>query len=181
MDTGSFEAEWRVIQPTGAVRWLFGRAWLFKDDSGRPLRLIGVSMDVTERKQAEEALQQKTELVNYSHDAIIVADRNRVITAWNTGAEEIYGWTEDEAIGKVMHQFLLTGSPVSIDDIDGKLTGDGRWDGELVHTRRDGKQIIVESRQVLRRDAAGAPIGILEINRDITDRLGDDLPFELRK
>jgi PAS domain S-box-containing protein len=89
---------------------------------------------------------------------------------WNRGAEEIYGWTEAEAIGKVMHQLLLTGSPVSIDDIDRKLTRDGRWDGELVHTRRDGKQIIVESRQVLRRDAAGAPIGILEINRDVNDR-----------
>ena len=170
MGTGGFEAEWRVIQPDGAVRWLFGRGWVFKDDSGKPLRLIGVNIDVTERKQAEEALQQQTELVNYSHDAIIVADGNRVIRRWNTGAEEIYGWTETEAVGRVMHQFFQTGSPVSIADIDRMLARDGRWDGELVHTRRDGKQIIVESRQVLRRDAAGLPLGILEINRDISDR-----------
>jgi PAS domain S-box-containing protein len=170
MDTGGFEAEWRVVHPDGAIRWLFGRGWVFKDDSGKPLRLIGVNIDITERKRAEEALQQKTELVNYSHDAIITADKNRVIMTWNTGAEEIYGWTEAEAIGKVTHEFLLTGSPVSIDDIDRKLARDGRWDGELVHTRRDGKRITVESRQVLRRDAAGGPTGILEINRDISDR-----------
>ena len=61
MDTGGFEAEWRVIHPNGAVRWLFGRAWVFKDDSGKPLRLIGVNIDITERKQAEEALQQQTD------------------------------------------------------------------------------------------------------------------------
>jgi PAS domain S-box-containing protein len=169
MDTGAFEGEWRVIQPGGKVRWMFGRAWVFKDDSGRPLRLIGVSMDITERKQAEELLQQQTALVNLSHDAIISADENRVIRTWNTGAQEMYGWTEGEAVGNAMPQLLRTG-PVSIADIDRKLARDGRWDGELVHTRRDGKQINVESRQILRRDAAGVPIGILEINRDVSDR-----------
>ncbi len=169
MDTGAFEGEWRVIRPDGVVRWMFGRAWVFKDDSGKPVRMIGVNIDVTERKQAEEALQQQTALVNFSHDAIIAADANRVITTWNTGAEETYGWTRAEAIGKVMHQLLQTESPVSIADIDRILAQDGRWDGELVHARRDGKRIIVESRQVLRRED-GLPTGILEINRDITDR-----------
>jgi PAS domain S-box-containing protein len=53
METGSFEAEWRVIWPDGTVRWLFGRAWVSKDDSGKPLRLIGANIDVTERKLAE--------------------------------------------------------------------------------------------------------------------------------
>ena len=170
METGSFEAEWRVIQPGGAERWLFGRGSVFQDDAGKPLRLIGVNIDVTERKQAEEALQQQTALVNFSHDAIIVADANRVITSWNTGAEEIYGWNEAEAVGNEMHQLFQTGSPVLIADIDRTLAQKGRWDGELVHTRRDGKHVIVESRQILRRDAAGAPIGILEIDRDITER-----------
>jgi light-regulated signal transduction histidine kinase (bacteriophytochrome) len=53
METGSFEAEWRVIWPDGTARWLFGRAWVFKDGAGKPLRLIGANIDVTERKQAE--------------------------------------------------------------------------------------------------------------------------------
>jgi PAS domain S-box-containing protein len=170
IDTGGFEAEWRVIQPNGAVRWLAGRALVFKDDSGKPLRLIGVNIDITGRKHAEEALQQKTELVNYSHDAIISADENRVIRTWNTGAEEIYGWTETEAVGSAIPQLLRTDPPALIADIDQKLTRYGRWDGELVHTRKDGKQIVVESRQVLRRNAAGLPIGILEINRDVSER-----------
>jgi PAS domain S-box-containing protein len=53
METGSFEAEWRVIWPDGTARWLFGRAWVFKDGAGKPLRLIGANIDVTERKVAE--------------------------------------------------------------------------------------------------------------------------------
>ena len=63
METGSFEAEWRVTWPDGAVHWLFGRAWVFKDDAGKPLRLLGANIDVTERKLAElEVSRLNTEL-----------------------------------------------------------------------------------------------------------------------
>ena len=63
METGSFEAEWRVIWPDGTTRWLFGRAWVSKDDTGKPLRLMGANTDVTERKLAElEVLRMNAEL-----------------------------------------------------------------------------------------------------------------------
>ena len=68
METGSFEAEWRVIWPDGAVHWLFGRASVTKDDSGKPLRLVGALTDVTERKQAElEVLRMNAELEQRVH------------------------------------------------------------------------------------------------------------------
>jgi PAS domain S-box-containing protein len=59
METGSFEGEWRVQWPDGRLRWLAGRAWMFTDPSGKPLRLLGVNIDITERKHAEEALRQR--------------------------------------------------------------------------------------------------------------------------
>ena len=63
MEKGSFEAEWRVIWPDGTERWLFGRAWVSKDDTGKPLRLMGANTDVTERKLAElEVLRMNAEL-----------------------------------------------------------------------------------------------------------------------
>src|SRR6516225_9205378 len=62
LDTGgTYDGEWRVIQPDGSVRWLFSRARVYKDDSGKPQRLIGVNMDITERKQAEERLRTSEE------------------------------------------------------------------------------------------------------------------------
>jgi PAS domain S-box-containing protein len=82
----------------------------------------------------------------------------------------MYGWTESDALGKVTHDFLHTGGELSNAAIDEILHREGRWDGELNHIARDGRRLIVESRQVLVRDGKNEPVGILEINRDITGR-----------
>jgi PAS domain S-box-containing protein len=129
---------------------------------------------IYERKLAEIVLARQARLIDLSHDAVITADSNRVITGWNNGAREMYGWTEKEAVGRVIHELLHTSSPVSIQEVDRILLRDGRWDGELRHTRSDGQSIVVESRQVLQHDAAGRPVGYLEINRDITERQGTE-------
>ena len=110
-------------------------------------------------------LDRQAELVELSNDAIITMDGARVIRAWNRGAEEVYGWSAQEAVGQVIHDLLRTVSPVSVEDMDRILNERGRWDGELVHQRRDGKTVITDSRQI--RAGGGSPM-ILEINRDIT-------------
>ncbi len=120
--------------------------------------------------KAEEVLRRKTQLVDLSNDAIIAADSSRRITSWNAGATEMYGWTESEALGKVIHEFLSTTSEISTAGIDHILEREGRWDGELKHIAKDGRRLVVESRQVLVRDKRNAPVGILEINRDVTER-----------
>jgi PAS domain S-box-containing protein len=133
--------------------------------------------DITARKLMEEevarqrdSLRRLAELIGFSHDAIVTVNADRIIQGWNKGAEEIYGWTEAEAMGQAIHQLLQTEAPVSIAAIDECLTRDERWEGDLSHVRRDGERVIVDSRQVLQRDRTGAAVGILEINRDITDR-----------
>jgi PAS domain S-box-containing protein len=123
---------------------------------------------LTER--AGQALRQKTQLVDLSHDAIVTADSNRRVTGWNAGATELYGWTESEARGKVIHDLLRSSSHITAAEIDEVIRRDGRWDGELSHVARDGRSLTLESRQVLLRDAANEPVGILEINRDVTER-----------
>jgi PAS domain S-box-containing protein len=112
----------------------------------------------------------QSELLELAHDAIIVRDVDSVILFWNRGAQETYGWTPAEACGNVTHQFLKTEFPVPLDQLYEKLFKAGSWEGELVHWTRDGRRIMVASRQVLQRDAQGRTIGILEINRDITPR-----------
>ena len=131
---------------------------------------VVIARDVTEQKRAEEALRRQAELINLSHDAIIVQDKNRIITGWNTGAQEMYGWTEAEALGHVTDEFFHTGTTISTGKLNEILDRVGRWEGELEHTRRDGTRLSVDSRQVLLRDAQGQPTGMLEINRDITER-----------
>lgn len=112
----------------------------------------------------------ESQVIELSHDAIIIADASRVISGWNSGADEIYGIPKEQAIGKTTHALLGTRSAVTTAEIDEILYRDGRWDGELIQTRADGSQITVDSRQVVVRDGGGTPVAILEINRDITAR-----------
>ncbi len=95
---------------------------------------------------------------------------NDVITFWNRGAEERYGWSRDEAIGRVSHVIIRTGFPAPLPEIQAELCRTGRWDGELLHTRRDGSVVTVASRWALQRDEQGEPVAILETNNDITER-----------
>jgi PAS domain S-box-containing protein len=111
-----------------------------------------------------------SELLELAHDAIIVRDVDSTILFWNRGAQETYGWSAAEACGNVTHSFLKTEFPEPLDQIYEKLYSVGSWEGELVHTTRDGKRLVVASRQVLQRDSQGRTIGILEINRDVTPR-----------
>jgi PAS domain S-box-containing protein len=153
------------------------------DISLRPVLLhdeqqtIAAIRDVSEQRRAEREraqvvaqLRLQTELVELSHDAIIVRDPISRVLSWNKGAEQLYGWSSQEALGRITHSLLKTHFPTSRADVDLHLERVGYWEGELVHTRRDGMTILLESRQVLVRDETGAPSALLEINRDITER-----------
>ena len=109
--------------------------------------------------------------MDLAHDAIIVRDISSIILYWNRGAEELYGWTPQEAIGQVAHSLLQTRFPVSRETVDAFLTTGAPWEGELVHTCKDGRQVMVESRQVLTHHSHTQSSAILEINRDITERV----------
>ncbi|HVN95797.1 MAG TPA: PAS domain S-box protein [Syntrophorhabdaceae bacterium] len=121
-------------------------------------------------KEQSDILREQALLLDLSHDAILVRDPESRIVFWNRGAEETYGWTREEALGNITHIFLKTVFPISFDVHMKELNREGRWEGELIHTRKGGSRLTVLSRQVLQLDETGKPIGILEINIDITDR-----------
>src|SRR5712691_3334902 len=128
-------------------------------------------------RQARDALEtevaartQQASLLDLTHDTIFVRDMSDVITYWNRGAQELYGWTAEEAIGKRTHQLLQTVFPVPMDEIRAELLRAGRWEGELEKTKADGTQVVVASLWSLRRDEQERPVAILETNNDITER-----------
>ena len=127
-------------------------------------------VNVTERIRAEESVRQQAALLELAHDAVIVRDVEDKILFWNRSAEEMYGWEKSEALGKVTHDLLKTEYPKLLDEIKIDLIRRGQWEGELAHTRHDGKKIIVESRWALQQGKEGHPTVILQINRDITER-----------
>jgi PAS domain S-box-containing protein len=130
-----------------------------------------------ELRQARDKLQievaertQQASLLNLTHDTIFVRDMSGVITYWNRGAQELYGWTAEDAIGKRAHDLLQTVFPAPLEEIRAELLRSGRWDGELEKTKADGTQVAVASRWSLQRDEQERPVAILETNNNITER-----------
>jgi PAS domain S-box-containing protein len=168
MDRASIErtsstAEFRLMMPDGAVKYVRVVARLAGEDA-ESARYVGAITDITQSKHAEETLREQANLLNLTHDAIFVHDMNGIVTYWNRGAEALYGWTAEEARGKIAAELLKTIIPVPFE-----LKG-GRWQGELARTTKDGTQVVVASRWSLQRDDKGTPIAILETNNDISER-----------
>lgn len=124
----------------------------------------------TVRRHGEADLREQAVLLNLTHDAVFVMDMDGVLKYWNRAAEERYGWTADQAVGRVVHDLLKTVFPSPLDEIKAEVARAGRWEGELLHTKKDGSQLVVASRWALRRDKHHTPVAILETNNDITER-----------
>jgi PAS domain S-box-containing protein len=121
------------------------------------------AVDLTVARQAE--------LLELTQDAILVrAFPSSAIAYWNRGAEQLYRWPRQEALGRITHELLETRFPQSRELVDAILVSEGYWEGELVHRRSDGGLVVVASRQALRRDELGQASAILEINTDISAR-----------
>jgi formate hydrogenlyase transcriptional activator len=93
-----------------------------------------------------------------------------VIRYWNRGAEELYGWPAEYAVGELAHELLKTVYPLPVEQIETELLGTGRWQGELLETKKDGTQVVVASRCSLKRDDRGAPVATMVTSNDITAR-----------
>jgi diguanylate cyclase (GGDEF)-like protein/PAS domain S-box-containing protein len=127
------------------------------------------SRDITGKVWAEEKVEQQAALLEHTHDAVFTRRLDGGIIYWNEGAQRLYGWSKEQATGQTSHDLLKTIHPFSLEELDRKLQEEGHWEGELVHHARDGRQIIVESRQVLARNIRASGF-VLETNQDITER-----------
>jgi PAS domain S-box-containing protein len=131
--------------------------------------------EILDRKRAEdqlvsanEDLQKQAALLDLSHDAIFVVDSADVVSFWSKGAEDLYGFTREQAVGNVAYKFIQTKFPESLEQVVNEVIDKGQWTGELTHTTSTGKELVVESRWALRQGKDGELTGFLEVNRDIT-------------
>jgi PAS domain S-box-containing protein len=132
---------------------------------------IGVTAFLAVQGQSMgRVLREQAGLLDLTHDTVFVRDINDVIIYWNRGAEELYGWKKAETIGRTSHRLMQTIFPRPLEDITAELLRTGRWEGELVHTKKDGTRAIVASRWSVQLDARGRPVATLETNNDITER-----------
>lgn len=148
-----------------------GFAWLvawFSAIRRRVERDLVLARDHLQVEVAERT--QQANLLNLTHDSIFVRTMDFTITYWNTGAQELYGWPADEAIGKNSQELLQTVFSVPAEAARSELLATGRWAGELKRTTAAGAEVVVAARWSLQRNERGQPVSILETSNDITER-----------
>lgn len=132
-----------------------------------------------ERKRTELKIREQAALLDIATDAILVWDLESLILFWNQGAERIYGWKAEAAIGQKSSELLFR-SPSApfqnaqlqegFQDAQAHLMATGEWYGELEQVTQAGKAIVVESRWTLMRGQQGQPKSLLVVNTDITEK-----------
>jgi PAS domain S-box-containing protein len=167
-NVGTFEVE--IHRKSGEVTPVLASANPLFDESGKVRGAVGALIDITGRKQMEQDLKERAELMDLASEAIIVRDLHGIIRFWNSGAADLYGWTAEEAAGKNLHQLLQTIFPISPEEIARILVQGERWEGNLVQYAQDGREIIVACRKNLHR-TGNKPSAVLEICRDVTAQL----------
>ena len=154
----------------GGLYWVATTIVPFLDEEGMPHQYVVIRADVTERKRAEEAVREQATLLDRARDAILARDLNHVIQYWNRGAENLYGWTAEEAVGQSIEKLLYQPPATVFLEATHTTLREGEWQGELRQTTKDGRTVTVEGRWTLMRDEQGRPKSILAINTDITER-----------
>jgi PAS domain S-box-containing protein len=139
------------------------------DIAGKCTHFAAIERDITERKRAEEQIVEQAALLDKARDAILVRDLEGKILFWNKGAERMYGWTRQEAVGRNVSDIFYT-NPKRFEEVNGLTISQGEWHGELQHLTKDRRELTIEARWTLIRDNEGHPKSVLAINTDITDR-----------
>ena len=168
--------EYRFRRQDGSYAWVRNQAVFLRDASGATTHLIGSMVDITEHRYAEAARRDtearnrlQASLLDKAHDAITVTASDSRITYWNRGAERLFGWTAEEAVGKTKSELLIVENDKVAHAYDAVRERE-EWSGELTKRRKDGASVTVESRLTLVRDDAGQPQSVLEIETDISRR-----------
>jgi len=112
-------------------------------------RELPIETKLSEAEAASERAERLGGLLALSHEAMLMWKLNGSIEFWNAGAERLYGFAQEEAIGNISHALLQTKFPVEFTDYIKLLQSEQHWSGELRHVHKDGREVVVESRQQL--------------------------------
>jgi PAS domain S-box-containing protein len=156
---------------SGRVMSVLYNASVYRDESGQVIGIFAAARDITERKQAEEQAMHLATIVESSEDAVLSKTLEGVIVSWNRGAQKIYGYTAEEAVGKSISILADPGGPDETPELLRRVgQGESLDHYETVRRRKDGKLITVSLTLSPIQDASGQIIGASTIARDITER-----------
>lgn len=179
-----WEEEYRFIDASNKIRYVRDQGYIFRDDAGDALKMVGATIDQTESKESEQILSSQAQLLEDISDAVIATDEHMTIVSWNRAAEMMYGWSEHEAIGREMGTLLDTENNYSKEEsLFQILLEKKEWSGEVTqYNRMDEPMTILSSVRVI-SDNEGNIEGAVAVNKDITaiKKIQEKLNYEQRR
>lgn len=172
-----YDAEFRSVRDDGSVRWMSGYGRVTGEMDGQPVRLSGVMFDIDDRQRSHEALRQSEErlrivMASITDHALITVNTQNVVTGWNQGAQKLFGYSADEAIGQP-GAFIYTPEDQTAGVPEQELNTarqEGRAADERYHVRQDGSRIYVSGVQSPLYDTQEQLLGYVKVARDLTQR-----------
>ncbi|MEO7822523.1 MAG: PAS domain S-box protein, partial [Gemmatimonadaceae bacterium] len=173
IDYGSagWSDQYRYRRADGTYAVVVDRGYVTRDASGTAVRMIGAITDVTDRTRSEAAIRFQAQLLNAVQQAVVATDPDGVVIFWNKFAEDLYGWTTSEAVGRRIQE--LTPSPFLRDhgnEIVERTAAGGSWTGEFLVQGKSGKSFpaLLTSSPFL--DDKGKILGLVGVSIDLTER-----------
>jgi PAS domain S-box-containing protein len=165
----SFNVQYRLHQGMDHYRWIQDQGFVVPDSQGRCARVVGLLQDVTQRKLAEDTMQEQAMLLDQTQDAIMVRDLTNHVLYWNQTAQRLYGWTIGEVLGKPIQDLLLRGELAHMPGAHEIALKTGRWSGEVKVFTKTGKELTINSRWTVLRDRDEKPYAFLVAHTDLTE------------
>jgi PAS domain S-box-containing protein len=165
------KSEYRIVLESGRVRWISSLGDTIYDDQGKPQRMSGICLDVTERKKAEQAMRREAQILAQVHDCVVTTDLQGNITLWNRGAERVFGYSADEALGQnISLVYFDKDLPILSDAIIAPMLERSENELEVRCRHKSGREVFLHLSLSVLRDENGSPIELIGYSLDITER-----------
>jgi PAS domain S-box-containing protein len=167
----SWTDQYRYQRGDGTYADVIDRGYIARDNTGTAVRMIGAITDVTEKTRSEAAIRFQAQLLNAVQQAVVATDPDGIVIFWNKFAENLYGWTATEAVGKTIEE--LTPSPFLREhgaDITERAAAGESWTGEFLVQGKSGKAFPALLTTAPVRDSAGNVLGFVRVSIDLTER-----------
>jgi PAS domain S-box-containing protein len=169
---GSYDVEYRILRPDGAMRWIHDRAFPVRNEQGEVYRIAGLAQDITEQKRTREVLQTQAAILENMAEGVVVTNEQGVIVQMNPASERIWGYERNEMLGQPVSVFSALPEPeatAAMEEVLAVVQAAGSWRGTFKNRRKDGATIFCEA-TISRLEVQGHRL-IVAVEQDVTERL----------